>query len=87
MVNGNVILFAIYERILNHFCTMAEYWMSLIALFTAKLHPDFHSMCILEFHSGCYNLKLNMSVLFCKENNIPPGCLYKETLLIKFFMG
>ena len=34
----------------NHFCAKAENLASLLALFT-KLHPDFQSMCIYEFHS------------------------------------
>ena len=33
----------------NHVCTTAENLVSLSALFT-KLHSDFHSLYILEFH-------------------------------------
>ena len=51
---------------------MAENLVSLWALFT-ELHPDFHSLCILEFCSkSSHNIKLNMSVLFCKKTNILP---------------
>ena len=52
--------------------TTAENLVSLSALFT-KLHSDFHSLYILEFHGkavNCYNIKLSMSVLFCKKTII-----------------
>ena len=58
--------------------TTAENLVSLSALFT-QLHSDFHSLYILEFHGkavNCYNIKLSMSVLFCKKTNIPPGRFY-----------
>ena len=41
-------MFLIYVGI-TIFCTKAENLVSLLALFT-KLHPDFQSMCIYEFH-------------------------------------
>ena len=68
--------------------TTAENLVSLSALFT-KLHSDFHSLYILEFHGkavNCYNIKLSMSVLFCKKTNILPGRFYEQSLLVSSFM-
>ena len=71
-------IYFVYE--ISIFVLRLKNLVSLWTLFT-KLHPDFHSMCILEFNgSGCYNLKLNTSVLFCKKNNIPPERLYDDSL-------
>ena len=66
--------------------TTAENLVSLSALFT-KLHSDFHSLYILEFHGkavNCYNIKLSMSVLFCKKTNILSGRFYEKSLLVGF---
>ena len=68
--------------------TTAENLVSLSALFT-KLYSDFHSLYILQFHCkaiNCYNIKLSMSVLFCKKTNILPGRLYEQSLLVGSFM-
>ena len=67
--------------------TTAENLVSLSALFT-KVHSDFHSLYILEVHGkavNCYNIKLSMSVLFCKKTNILPGRFYEQSLLVGFF--
>ena len=68
--------------------TTAENLVSLSALFT-KLHSDFHSLYILEFHGkavNCYNIKLSMSVLFCKKTNIRTRAVYEQSLLVGTFM-
>ena len=68
--------------------TTAENLVFLSPLFT-KLHSDFHSLYIFEFHGkaiNCYNIKLSMSVLFCKKTNILPRRLYEQSLLVGSFM-
>ena len=47
----------------------------------AKLHRDFHSICILEFY-GKANVAIYVGkhvILFCKKTSIRPGRLYKES--------
>ena len=51
---------------------------------TENFESPVGTIYIVEFH-GCYNVKLNISVLFCKQiiiPNIPPGRLYEDTLLM-----
>ena len=53
-------MFVNYERIIMFVSTTAENLVSLSALFT-KLHSDFHSLYILEFHGkavNCYNVSV-----------------------------
>ena len=68
--------------------TTAENLVSLSALFT-KLHSDFHSLYILQFHGKAVvtiYIKLSMSVLFCKKTNILPERFYEQSLLVGSFM-
>ena len=61
---------------------MAENLVSLQALFTFSFIVHFR----ISQYNGSNNIKLSMSVLFCKKTNIIPGRFYEQNLLVGSFM-
>ena len=76
-------VFVVYERInifvlrLKSWCLYEHYLKSYTQIF---VHCAFFNGTV-----QCYNIKLSMSVLFCKKTNVQPGRLYEETLQVGSF--